>query len=426
MIAETIDIKAQFLSSLVPSKVLPQSWVTEALDKIELLDFPTSKEEYWKYTRPTKIVNSNFTSKSNKDAVDASILEIPGLKAYKVVLVNGFFRADLSELSDIPTGVKVAAISASLLENYSSQIENHEKNTQSIFTQINTAYATGGVFIEVSKDVVLKQAIHIVNLQTSNDNIALPRNFIVAHQNASVKIVLNYKSTVQARTFTNAVNEIVIKENARIDFNKLQNEQEESLHLSTDLVYQEANSYYNGNTLTLNGSWVRNNVNIIIDGPNCESRLYGLYPLTGHQHVDNHTLVDHRKPHSNSSEWYKGILDGNSNGVFNGKVFVRKDAQKTNAFQQNSNIILSDSAQVNTKPELEIYADDVKCSHGCTTGQFDDEAVFYLRARGISEKSARNMLVYAFAEDVINNITIEPLKDLVHQLLANRFNWEQQ
>lgn len=425
MIAEKIDIKQTFLQGMKPSSGFSAEVISNALKAIDLLHFPGSKEEYWKYTRPTKVLNSTFVTGESGQHIDINPYKIPGLDAWRVILVNGVFRLDLSELEGLPEGLEIINLSLAgtspCAEDYLGKLADAETH---LFTAINTAYATGGVVIIANEKVVVKKPIHIIHLQATNDGISQPRVLIVAKKNSDLKVIQSYKSTVNTRTFTNSVVEIAVAQNARLEYNKVQIENEESLQLVTEQVYQERDSFFSINTITLNGSWIRNNLNIVIDGENCETHLNGIYPLSGHQHVDNHTLVDHRKPHCESHELYKGILADNSTGVFNGKVFVRRDAQKTNAFQQNNNIVLSENAQVNTKPELEIYADDVKCSHGCTTGQFDDEAVFYLRSRGISEQNARTLLVYAFAGEVIEKLTIEPLKEQVKQLLAERFNWE--
>lgn len=424
MIAEKTDTKHTFLDGLKPSSGFSPEVLADALAAIETLNFP-AKDEYWKYTRPTKVLNSTFVQPETGQFIDINPYKVPGLDAFRVVLVNGVFRPDLSELVGLPEGIEITGLTlagtSSAAQQYLGKIAGNDKQ---IFTAINTAYATGGVVITAREKARCEKPIHIMHLQATDNGISQPRVLLVAKQNSELNIIQSYKSTVNTRTFTNSVVEVVVEQNARLSYNKIQIENEESLQLATEHVYQERDSYFAINTITLNGSWVRNNLNIVIDGENCETHLNGLYPLNAHQHVDNHTLVDHRKPHCVSYELYKGILSDNSTGVFNGKVFVRKDAQKTNAFQQNANILMSENAQVNTKPELEIYADDVKCSHGCTTGQFDDEAIFYLRARGIGEQSAKNMLVYAFAGEVLDKIEIEPLKDQVSQLMAARFNWE--
>ncbi len=424
MIAEKTDIKQSFLEGMKPSEGFATETIAAALHAIDSLNFPVSKEEYWKYTRPTKILNSTFVAGDTKQNIDITPYKVPGLDAWRVILVNGVFRKDLSELEGLPAGLEIVDLKdAQSSESARQHLGKQSEKDGQIFSAINAAYSTGGIIITANEKVSVKKPIHIMHLQATDDAISQPRILLVAKKSSTMQVIYSNKSTVSTRTFTNSVLEAVVEQNARLEVEHVQYESEESLLLSTSHVYQERDSFFGINTITLNGSWVRNNLNIVIDGENCESHLNGIYPLSGHQHVDNHTLVDHRKPHSVSHELYKGILGENSTGIFNGKVFVRRDAQKTNAFQQNANIVLSENAQVNTKPELEIYADDVKCSHGCTTGQFDDEAVFYLRSRGIGEQSARNMLVHAFADEVLDKISIEPLRAQLSELIADRFHW---
>jgi Fe-S cluster assembly protein SufD len=284
--------------------------------------------------------------------------------------------------------------------------------------------ATDGAFIQIKANEVLETPIQIINIGTGTNTIAATRNVIVADKNSKASILISYFSENANETFTNAITELIVKENAHLSIDKLQLENNTSYQVSTEQIHQDKNSTFTINTITLNGALVRNNLNILVDGTNCESNLNGVYILKGQQHVDNHTMVDHRVPHCNSNESYKGVMYDKSTAVFNGKVFVRKDAQKTNAFQNNANVLLSNDATVNSKPELEIYADDVKCSHGSTTGQLDEEAVFYLRARGISENSARQLIVSAFMNDIIEKIESEELKEFIFTKIREEFNWE--
>jgi Fe-S cluster assembly protein SufD len=243
----------------------------------------------------------------------------------------------------------------------------------------------------------------------------------LANAGSHVKIIESFVNVGGEKNFNNHVSEIVIAENAHLEYNKIQDKKERNFSVATEQVYQEANSNFTINTATFNGALVRNNLTIEIDGSNCENNLNGLYLGKNKDHIDNHTVVDHKKPHCNSNEVYKGILDDESTGVFNGKVFVRQDAQITNAFQQNNNILLTDNATVNSKPELEIYADDVKCSHGSTTGQIDEEAIFYLQSRGISKKGALKLMINAFAKDALEKISIEALQAYIDNKIEERF-----
>jgi Fe-S cluster assembly protein SufD len=280
------------------------------------------------------------------------------------------------------------------------------------------------MFISVDKNVVINEPIQFIHLLSGSNTIANTRNYIQLAPFSKAEIIQSYYSLEAEKAFTNIINEINIAENAMLTINKLQCETENSFHISTDQVAQEKDSNFSINTITLNGTLVRNNLNIEVNGTNCETHLNGIYLLKENQHVDNHTVVDHKAPHCESHELYKGVIDDKATAVFNGKVFVRKDSQKINAFQSNANVLLSDDASVNSKPELEIYADDVKCSHGSTTGQLNEEAVFYLRARGISEKSARHLMVSAFIEDVISKIENEEVTNFTHSIIKEQFGWE--
>jgi len=401
----TLTKKDAFLSNLVAGSS-PAS--KDALQQLDSLEFPTRRTEEWKYTRVAKLINSRL-SFSDK-VLDHTPFKIDGLDSYLVVISNGTVVTH----DDIP--VQGASIT---LEETSSTLK-----TEDIFTAINGGYEHATLCIQVDKNVILDKPIEIINIVDGNSTIAQSKILVVAEQGSQAHIIESYYSTEQGMAFTNAVSEIYVKENANLHIDKLQYESEEHWHINAEFVHQENNSNFTINTITLNGGTVRNTLNIKVDGENCETNLNGLYILTNKQHVDNHTVVDHLKPNCTSSELYKGMIDDAATGVFNGKVYVREDAQKIEAFQQNNNIIMTDQATMNSKPELEIYADDVKCSHGSTTGQFDEDAVFYLRARGIGEKTARKLLVAAFAEDVLNNINNEAVRQQVNSLLKERFGWE--
>ncbi len=421
-----LSTKDKFIACLEASgRVASHPAAKEASAALNTLEFPTSKTERWKYTRTNKIVKTDFTVQKSTQAIDLEPYEIEGLDADTLVFVNGYYRNDLSSFKP-NDNVIVAPLSealssqASIVQQYMGRMANH--NTE-IFTAINTAYAVDGGFIYVKDNTIVERPIHLINLTDGNNVLAQPRHLIVAGKSSKVDFVATYGSIGNGANLHNVVTEVWVGENAHVHLDKLQYESEDAYHIATDQVYQESNSTFTINTITVNGALVRNNLNIVVDATNCTSNLYGLYMPTDKQHVDNHTFVDHKKPHCESNELYKGIINDAATGVFNGKVFVRQDAQKTNAFQSNANILMTDDATINSKPELEIYADDVKCSHGSTTGQFDEEAVFYLRARGIGEDSARKLLTYAFVVDVLDNIENEAIRRKVDQLLEQRFNW---
>ena len=398
--------------------VLSKELKEKATSLLSNLTFPTTKTEAWKYTRVGKITNKKFDVQvGNIDSISKfSVFK----EATTIVFVNGFFDEKLSNLSEQVNVQPLSKVNSNEIDSIGKliQLENE------VFNTLNTIYATDGAFIQIKANEVVETPIQIINIGTGTNTIAATRNVIVADKNSKASILISYFSENATETFTNAITEVIVKENAHLSIDKLQLENNTSYQVSTEQIHQDKNSTFTINTITLNGALVRNNLNILVDGTNCESNLNGVYILKGQQHVDNHTMVDHRVPHCNSNESYKGVMYDKSTAVFNGKVFVRKDAQKTNAFQNNANVLLSNDATVNSKPELEIYADDVKCSHGSTTGQLDEEAVFYLRARGISENSARQLIVSAFMNDIIEKIESEELKEFIFAKIREEFNWE--
>lgn len=398
----------------------------EALSALKQLEFPTTRDEYWKYTRVGKIVNGSFTHK--KDAltnVDALILDREN--HINLVFVNGFYDEDLSDAGVDTDDLKVMPLSMAS-EKYAGLIDTyfgkHIHDKDEIFTALNTAYFTDGFFVYVGKNKQAEKTIHIVNIVTGNGRIAQPHNLVVAEQSSQVNIIHTFDTVEETDGFTNSVSEFFVAGNAAIHYEKLQYENDSTFHISNEQVYQEDSSRFHINTITLNGALVRNNLNIDVDAQNCLTNLYGLYLLKGKQHIDNHTYVDHLKAHCESNELYKGIVDEKGTAVFNGKVHVRKDSQKINAFQSNANILLTDDATINSKPELEIYADDVKCSHGSTVGQLDNEALFYLRSRGIGEQASIKLLMVAFAAEVLDELQNEKFAERVQEALKERFGIE--
>jgi Fe-S cluster assembly protein SufD len=288
------------------------------------------------------------------------------------------------------------------------------------FTAFNTAFVDDGAFIFIPKNTALQEVVHIINLTDVHDESAIihPRNLIVAEDGAEAEVVESFHALSENVYFNNLVTEVFVGRNARLKHIKLQEENSLAYHISNSQVCQQRDSNYTTNNIDLGGRLVRNNLNIRLEGENCESHLYGYYMGFKNQLIDNHTFIDHAMPNCFSNELYKGILDDKSQGVFNGKILVRQDAQKTNALQSNKTLLLTNEASVNAKPQLEIFADDVKCTHGATIGQLDDEALFYLRARGISEDMAGAMLRHAFVADVLDNIEIDSIrKKLDHDII---------
>ncbi len=402
----------------------------DAISKFSGLDFPTTRNEEWKYTSIAPLLKHTFTPAENKPEVnrkDVNKLLFDELEHSLLVFVNGFFSKDLSDLKDLPAGV-IAGNIADAIESHSEIMEKHFSRyadyKDQIFTALSTAYTKDGAFIYIPDGQIIKEPIHIVYLSLTGDKKTLiqPRNLFVAGKNSQATIIEHYSSIDDGIYFTNTVTEIFTAENAVLDHIKLQDESRNAFHIARMEVDQERNSNFSSNMISFGADLSRNDFNTRFNDTGGECTLNGLFMIDGNQLFDVHTMIDHAEPYCNSHEHYKGILDGKSRGVFNGKVMVRPDAQKTNAFQENNNIILSDSALVNTKPQLEIFADDVKCSHGATIGQIEDEALFYLKSRGIGDKIARGMLIHAFASDVVSSIKIETIRNYLEEILTNKFN----
>lgn len=387
----------------------------DALAKLESNHFPTTREEYWKYTRVNRISTKEFKIQQG-EILNIDSYKIQGLDSDVIVFVNGFFAPALSSISrENAPYLSVVSVSGNKIENI-----NHSSH---IFNQINTAFATDGINLNVPKNVVLNRTIEVIHIQTGHELIANVYHHIHVELQAQANIVMSFHSKDAKQCFSNLRTCVQVADGAHLNLTKIQTESNDNYHIATEDVDQDLNSNFTINTITLGGELVRNNLNIRVNGQNCETNLHAAYILKDNQHVDNHTLVDHRVANCVSNELYKGVIDDKATAVFNGKVFVRKDAQKINAFQSNGNVLLSDSASVNSKPELEIYADDVKCSHGSTTGQLDEKAVFYLRSRGLSEKQARELLVQAFVGDVLDHLS-EEVRAFVDDILEKRFGWD--
>lgn len=392
----------------------------QAFELLKSLNFPTRKTEDWKYTSVNKILKKKYVQVGQIEEVELNNELIPELDAHKVVLVNGVYSDALSD-SDYMEGIVIDTFPNALEDHVSlihASFNSIAQNNKEVFTAVNTCYFNEGVFIYVPQKVVLEKPVHIVHVNTKSNTVSNVRFLVVAEKFSEIEIVQSFASESVKGCLTNSVTEIFVKENAKVVVDKIQSEQVENSLICTEQVYQEKNSTFKINTLTVSGDFVRNGLNIDVDGENCTSEMNGIYMQSGVQHVDNHTKVNHLKPNCTSIELYKGVLEGKSTGVFNGKVIVHEDAQKIEAYQQNKNILLSRDATMNAKPELEIYADDVKCSHGTTTGQFDEEAVFYLQTRGVSEQSAKKLLVEAFADEVLDKVGPEEVRSWVKDKLG--------
>lgn len=401
----------------------------QALQQFDRLGFPTVKHEEWKYSNVSGLTKEvfDFNADGTLEADALEELQIPNLEGNILYFVNGKYHPELSRLVSPSSQVQVLSFAEALkadpelINSYFARYADYQDNA---FTALNTAFANDGVVVRVPDNTTVETPIILryINDARQKNVASQPRNLIVAGRNAEVIVAESYRTLGEWSSFVNTVTEIVVAQDARVQHYKVQNDSDKSYHIGTTQVNQLDNSHFYSVTVTLNGSFVRNNLNIVLDGQHCEAFMYGLYLPDGRQHIDNHTLVDHAKPNSYSNELYKGILEDRSTGVFNGKIFVRPDAQKTNAYQSCKNVVLSPDASMNTKPQLEIFADDVKCSHGTTTGKLNEEALFYLRSRGIPKAEAQSLLMYAFAEDVLSQIKIGPIKDYLEHIVVEKLS----
>ena len=403
-----------------------------AIDRFAALGFPTTQKEAWRFTNVAPIANTPFQL-ARYELTGSTIEKLnrspfANLECSRLVFVNGAYSRELSSPETLPEGVKAGSLAVALADG-SAALDEHLARyadfNNHAFVALNTAFIEDGAFIDVPKGLILEKPIYLLFVSTAGGRptVSHPRNLILIGPESQVTLIEGYVGLEEEVYFTNPVTEVVAGENAVLHYCKLQRESEQAFHMATLQVQQDRNSNVSTYFFSLGGALVRHEVTAVLGGEGGECSLNGLYAVTRRQHVDNYTTLDHAKPHCNSRELYQGILDGKSSGVFHGKIIVRKDAQKTDAKQSNKNLLLSDDAVINTKPQLEIYADDVKCTHGATVGQIDPEAVFYLRSRGIAREEARRMLTYAFANAIINRIKFDPMRiRLTKALLARLAN----
>ena len=401
---------------------------TESLKTFEELGFPTKKEEAWKYTSLAKLLKKDYsifpkqeTSIELKEVKKYFLYEID---SYKVVFIDGVYSPFLSDTTH--EGIDVCLLSAALdkpkykkvIEKYFNQVAKKDES----LTALNTSFAREGAYIYIPKSVVAEKPIQIIHFSTGKqgDFMLQPRSLVVAEENAQVQIIERHQSLASHAVLTNAVTEIFAEKNAMIDYYKIQNDRDDASLIDNTYIAQQQASNVKVHTFSFGGQLTRNNLNFYQEGERIDSTMKGITIIKDQQHVDHYTLVNHAQPNCESHQDYKGIYADKSVGVFNGKIYVDQIAQKTNAFQQNNNILLDDKATINTKPQLEIFADDVKCSHGCTIGQLDEDALFYLRSRGIPKKEAKGLLTYAFANNVLESVAIPALKTRINKLIANK------
>lgn len=400
-----------------------------ALDRLKQLDFPTKKLEDWKYTHVNTISKEDFKPQMavNLNKQEIAKHYIPNLDCFRLVFINGFFAPKLSDIiHDLGDDFILSSINVAkkdhtaIVEPYFAKVA---RDYESFFVSANEAFSQDGAFVYVGKSKKIEKPIHIVNITTGDNVCSMPRNLVIASKNSSVKVINTFAAVESNISFTNGVTEVVVEDGARVYLDKICNEGNNASNLVT---YEQAivgkDADFTINTIPLSGGLIRNNLNIRLNGSGSNTNLYSPIVLNGDTHLDNQTFVEHVKPNCTSNELYKCVVNDSANSIFNGKILVFKEAQKTNAFQSNNNVLLSDTAKVNAKPQLEIYADDVKCSHGCTIGQFDDEALFYLRARGIKKSTAQKVLLQAFIDEVLDSVLITEVRDYVSPIIEKNYN----
>lgn len=422
-----LDSHIAFEEELGPKDSI-QKLRNQALKTFEAKGFPSKKLEAWKYTSLNSLIQDDYLlfPKSEKAVALNEIKHVflYEVDTYKVVFIDGIHSPFLSDTTH--DGLDVCLLSAALskpkydelIKQYFGSVADKDES----MTALNTSYAREGAYIYIPPSVVAEKPIEIIHLSTGNQGPVWlqPRNLIVVDTNAQVQIVERHQSLLEHQVVTNSVTELIVHQEALVDYYKIQNDLDSASLIDNTYIAQDKNSHVSVHTFSFGGKITRNNLNFYQRGEHINSTLKGITLLQGKQHVDHNTLVHHAQPNCESHQDYKGIFSDRSIGVFNGKIFVDKIAQKTNAFQQNNNVILNDKAKVNTKPQLEIFADDVRCSHGCTIGQLDEEALFYLRSRGIPKKEAKGLMTYAFANNVLQSVQIPTLKKRINKLIANK------
>lgn len=431
-LAKTIDLKEilltqsrDLLNSGTETEYLSERRI-KALKSFENSGFPTTKHEEYKYFNISKVLKEEFRlaeyRELNKPDIESYFFN--EVKCNRLVFINGKYSKEHSSILDSEDVLQIKSFEetdSALLEKYFAK-EVYSSNDP--FAELNTALAQHGIFINIPKNKVVENPVflHFFSDAAEANIFIQNRNLIIAEENSQLTLTSVYHTIGENISFLNEVTEIILKENANVTYYKLQDDNPTSVNIGGTTVTLEGKSIFNSGTITLNGAMVRNNLNVILKAEYSEANFYGLYFTKDRQFVDNHTMVDHAVPNCESNELYKGIIDDKSTGVFNGKIFVKQDAQKTNAFQSNKNILLTKDATMNTKPQLEIFADDVKCSHGATIGQLEEEPLFYLRSRGIGEDSAKAMLLVAFAQDIIDYIKIDALKEYLSKAIEERLS----
>lgn len=399
----------------------------EAIKIFEEKGFPTKKEEAWKYTSLNSLLKHNYSLfPKHENAIEYKDIKpylIHDIDSYKIIFIDGKYSSHLSETTH--DGLDVCLMSAALTKpKYRLVIENYFNKvaTKDSLSSLNTAFSCEGAYIHIPKNKLVEKPIQIVHFSTGNEAALMlqPRNLIVVGENSHVQIIERHQGLTENPVFTNSVTEVFAAKRAIVDYYKVQNDKETASLIDNTFISQKQESHCSVHTFSFGGKLTRNNLNFFQNGERIDSTLKGVTIIGNKQHVDHNTLVHHIEPNCESHQDYKGIFGDNATGVFNGRVIVNKEAQKTNAFQANNNILVSDKASINTKPQLEIFADDVKCSHGCTIGQLDESAMFYMRSRGIPKKEAKALLMYAFSNNVLSSVKIPEIKQRITKIIANK------
>ena len=415
--------------------VLAASWPAprraDALDYLKTHGFPTRRTEQWKYTDVTPITRRNFTLGPAAPAgVDESFVEnlrFSGLGCHELVFINGNFSAELSRNASLPQGVVACSLRSAGADGASlPEYCFTGEEIKHAFTALNTAFLNDGVLVRVPDGTEIPAPIHIIcvggrtgEAQASQPSlVSHPRTLVALGRNATASVIETYAGIREAEYFTNSHTSILAQAGARLDYYRIQQESPRAYHVGATRIRQEADSRVDCHALSLGAKLARCDIDVELDAPGAEINLNGLYLGNNRQHIDNHTLVEHKLPHTSSNEHFRGIMNGRSRAVFNGKVIVHEQAQKTEAHQSNANLLLSGDAEVDTKPELEIYADDVKCSHGATVGRLDENMLFYLRSRALDQDTARSLLTYAFADEVIRDIKFPEIRQRLEHSIA--------
>jgi Fe-S cluster assembly protein SufD len=406
------------------------AWLRELRERgaarFAAVGFPSVRHEEWRFTNVAPIADTPFrlAEKTPTNAADlVTRVRVPHTAA-RIVILNGHFAPELSSLDRLPRGLVAGSLASAIAHNRPEVAHLGQMPWEHLpFAAMNTAFLEDGAFVAIAANAVIAEPIHIIVVNGgAGKTMAHPRTLIVAGANSQARIAQTFLGAAGECHFTNVVTELAVGENATLEMYTDQRETDTAFHVSVTQMHLQRNATVNSRAVTLGGRLVRNDILAVLAGEGAHAALDGVYLVDGDRLVDNHTTIDHATPHCTSHELYKGILDGKARAVFNGRIIVREDAQKTDAKQTNRALLLSDEAVINSNPQLEIFADDVKCTHGAAIGQLDEEAMFYLRARGLTERDARDVLIHAYAGEVLAGITVEPLRQQLERELFTQLD----